>query len=207
MERSEGDLRATARICHLVTTKDICNGTTEDQDAELHFRSPSARRSQGRHRLQCPDTSRWIPVWSVQATTAQRGGSWCADRSASPWSFAWSASHSRHGRDPVRLPNDPESERTAECPNGVIHEAYWGNRKPSDFKAACLIQVCRASRVPPVISNWTGRCVLCCMTMARVAIWSPWHTSRTLSATKSQPRSLLPIPRLKSASSRIRPYS
>src|SRR5574343_251734 len=43
------------------------------------------------------------------------------------------------------------------------------------------------------------------MTMARVATWSPWHTSRTFRATKSHPRSLLSIPRLRSASSRIRP--
>src|SRR5690606_34859141 len=56
----------------------------------------------------------------------------------------------------------------------------------------------------PVISNWTGHLVLCCMTMARVATWSPWHTSRTLRATRSHPRSLLSMPRLKSASSRTR---
>lgn len=37
-----------------------------------------------------------------------------------------------------------------------------------------------------------------------VAIWSPWHTSRTLSATRSHPRSLLSMPKLKSASSRTR---
>ncbi len=41
--------------------------------------------------------------------------------------------------------------------------------------------------------------------MARVATWSPWHTSRTLSATRSQPRSLLSMPRLNRASSRTRP--
>lgn len=50
----------------------------------------------------------------------------------------------------------------------------------------------------------TAGLVLCCMTMARVATWSPWQTSRTLRATRSQPRSLLSIPRLNRASSRTR---
>src|ERR1700712_4988693 len=52
--------------------------------------------------------------------------------------------------------------------------------------------------------NCTGRCVLCCITTARDATCSPWHTSRTLRLTRSQPRSLLSIPRLNSASSRTR---
>ena len=40
--------------------------------------------------------------------------------------------------------------------------------------------------------------------LKRDATWSPWHTSRTLRLTRSQPRSLLSIPKLKSASSRTR---
>ena len=39
------------------------------------------------------------------------------------------------------------------------------------------------------------------MTMARVATWSPRGASGTLRATRSRPRSLLSIPRLRSASS------
>jgi len=42
------------------------------------------------------------------------------------------------------------------------------------------------------------------MTTARDATWSPWQMSRTLRLTRSQPRSLLSIPRLKRASSRTR---
>ena len=38
-----------------------------------------------------------------------------------------------------------------------------------------------------------------CSTTAREASWSPWQTSQTLSATRSHPRSLLSMPRLKSA--------
>ena len=54
-----------------------------------------------------------------------------------------------------------------------------GNTKSSDFSPARLIHFCTASRVAGVISNCTGRWVLCCITTARVATWSPWQMSRT----------------------------
>lgn len=55
-----------------------------------------------------------------------------------------------------------------------------GNTKSSAFSPACLIHLCTASRVAGVISNCTGCWVLCCITIAREATWSPWQVSRTL---------------------------
>ena len=72
-----------------------------------------------------------------------------------------------------------------------------GKTKSSDPNPACLIHFCAASRVAAVISNCTGRWNLCCITIARVATCSPWQMSRTLRLTRSQPRSLLSMPRLK----------
>lgn len=69
-----------------------------------------------------------------------------------------------------------------------------GNRNLSAVRAAHLIHVSNASRVGSVISNCTGRCVFCCSTIDRAATLSPWHTSRTRSLTRSQPRSLLSMP-------------
>src|SRR6188768_4017052 len=63
-----------------------------------------------------------------------------------------------------------------------------GKTKSSGFNPACLIHFWTASRVACVISNCTGRWVLCCITTARVATWSPWQTSRTLRLTRSQQR-------------------
>jgi hypothetical protein len=52
-----------------------------------------------------------------------------------------------------------------------------GNMLLSGFKLACLIHAVSTSRVDGVMSNCTGRCVLCCKTIARPATRSPWHTS------------------------------
>jgi hypothetical protein len=54
-------------------------------------------------------------------------------------------------------------------------------------------------------SNLTGRPVFFCRTVARSAAYPPAATSSTLSATTSQPRSLLSIARLNMARSRTRP--
>ena len=59
--------------------------------------------------------------------------------------------------------------------------------------------------VPSVISNWTGRLVLCCITMARVARRSPWQMSFTRNCTRSHALSLLSMPRSNSARSRMHP--
>ena len=81
---------------------------------------------------------------------------------------------------------------------------HLGSRKSSDFNPASLIHCCTASRVAGVISNGTGRWVSCCITVARDATWSPRQMSRTFRLTRSQPRSLLSMPKLKRASSRTR---
>lgn len=60
-----------------------------------------------------------------------------------------------------------------------------------------------ASRVCSVISNCTGRCVFCCVTMAREAMRSPWQMSRTRSLTRSQARRLLSMARSNMARSRL----
>ena len=56
--------------------------------------------------------------------------------------------------------------------------------------------------MPSDISKRTGFCVLLCRTDARSLIWPDAMTSTTFILTKSQPRSLLSMARLKSARSR-----
>ena len=53
-------------------------------------------------------------------------------------------------------------------------------------------------------SNWTGRPVFCCTTIARVRICPPLIRSRIFICTRSQPRSLLSIARSNRARSRKR---
>jgi len=65
------------------------------------------------------------------------------------------------------------------------------------FRNSCT----KDSLVCWVISNWTGRLVFCCNTIVRDITLVPCATSRTLSFTRSQPRSLLSIARLNKASS------
>lgn len=72
---------------------------------------------------------------------------------------------------------------------------------------AAWTHVATAARVTSVSSNCAGRFVLDWVTIARESKWSPCTTSRTLRRTRSQLRSLLSIPRLKSARSRRRPPS
>ena len=48
-----------------------------------------------------------------------------------------------------------------------------GNRKSSCLRPRPRIQAPSVSRVCPVISNCTGRCVFCCMTVARAATRTP----------------------------------
>jgi len=60
------------------------------------------------------------------------------------------------------------------------------------------------ARISLVISNWTGRPVFCCTTIARVLVSGPVTTLRILILTRSQPRSLLSMARSKSARSRMR---
>ena len=107
--------------------------------------------------------SRSIPAWSGRATAARLGGGFlvCVDKSRSLWSFASNASRTRNDPDPVHPPSAQESGRTAWFLGGVSRAPCWGKRKSSDFNEACLIQACKASRVTAVISNWTGRLVLC----------------------------------------------
>src|ERR1700738_1244451 len=76
---------------------------------------------------------------------------------------------------------------------------------------------CMQSRMPypchhavavcSVILNCTGRCVFCCMIVARLAMCSPLQTSRTRSFVKSHARSLLSMARLNMARPRTRDES
>jgi hypothetical protein len=75
------------------------------------LRFPSARRSRARHRPLCQGTSPSSPALSAPGAVVRHEGSSCADRSALPWSFASSASHSRHGPVPVRRPSAQGSGR------------------------------------------------------------------------------------------------
>ena len=62
----------------------------------------------------------------------------------------------------------------------------------------------RLERASLISSNWTGRPVFCCMTIARVRISGPRTKVPILILTRSQPRNLLSIARSKSARSRSR---
>src|SRR5580704_2996532 len=59
------------------------------------------------------------------------------------------------------------------------------------------------ARVCSVISNWTGRPVLCWTIVARSLTWGPMAMSSTRRLTRSQPLSLLSIARLNIARSRL----
>jgi hypothetical protein len=85
----------------------------------VRFRFPFARRFRGHHQPRCPGISPSTQAWSDRAATARHADSWCADRSASPWSFALNASRIRQGPVPVPLPSAQEYGRTAGSPDGV----------------------------------------------------------------------------------------
>ena len=92
--------------------------------------SRSAPRSRVHHRPRCRDTSRSTPAWSAQAAVARRAGSWCAGRSALPWSGASSASRNRRGPARARRPSARGSGRTVGSPDEVSHAAGWGTGSP-----------------------------------------------------------------------------
>jgi hypothetical protein len=126
--------------------------------------------------------------------------SWSDDRSASAWSGASSACHTPSNRDQFPRPSRRRFSRTGVCSSAAIRGpgSGRGNRPTS-------ARLVTTSRVDGVISNWTGRCVFCCSTIARSPTRSPWHTSRTRKLRRSQARSLLSMPRSNRASSRRRP--
>jgi hypothetical protein len=72
------------------------------------------------------------------------------------------------------------------------------------LQLCCANPSWQASLAWSVMSNCTGRCVFCCMTIARLVTVAPCETSRTRSSIKWQARSLLSIPRLNNASSLLR---
>ena len=84
-------------------------------------------------------------------------------------------------------------------------EIRLGKRKSPWRSAAAATQSSKLFLVPAVTSNWTGCFVFCCITLARAATWPPWQTSLTRSRTKSHPRNLLSMAKLKSAKSRTLP--
>ena len=77
-----------------------------------------------------------------------------------------------------------------------------GNRKSEPDKVALSIQAVIASRDCSVIPDCTGLPVFCCWAMARQATTLDFEISLTRIFTRSLPRSLLSIARLKKARSR-----
>src|SRR6056297_1558166 len=92
--------------------------------------------------------------------------------------------------------------------------AYWrvemwsrswkrpGHRNSEPTISGSRIHLASDARVPSEISKRTGFWVLLCRTDARSLIWLDAMTSTTFIFTRSQPRSLLSIARLKRARSR-----
>ena len=128
---------------------------------------------------------------------------WCADRSASYWFFSSSECRSRWDQPKVLNPGIKDS---CVLPRSKMGRVVDSTRKEKVLRLQPGLfdpsQNGLASRRTYFELHFPLR--LCCMTIARDATWSPWQTSRALSVTRSQPRSLLSIPRLKSASSRTR---
>ena len=145
------------------------------------FARQSPVRRQPRHRgsARC-SRSRYAPV-----ATAPLEGFGSDGRSTSPWSVASNACRSCARRD--------------QLPPSTISRFGRSERSPASATQAPTV-----SRVCSVISNFTGRCAFCCITIARAQTRPPWTTSRTRSVTKSQSRNLLSIPRLSRARSRVR---
>jgi hypothetical protein len=71
--------------------------------------------------------------------------------------------------------------------------------------APSFSQAVRLARASVSNSNWTGRPVFCCTTMAQVRIWPPITKCPILILATSQPRSLLSIAKSNNARSRRRP--
>src|ERR1700694_514140 len=97
-------------------------------------------------------------------------------------------------------------------PPQSLHVRYRGTNGPtSDQPRGPSLDPKRTStpstawRVCSLNSNLTGCLVFFWRTVARSAVYPPAATSSTLSATTSQPRSLLSIARLNMARSRTRP--
>ena len=76
------------------------------------------------------DNARSTRVWNDQAAVAPHAGSWCADRSTSPWFAASSASRSPRGQVQVPRPNLRGFERTAESPDVASRECDSGTQSP-----------------------------------------------------------------------------
>ena len=68
------------------------------------------------------------------------------------------------------MPEDPGVRVSTEM-RGVVESA--GEEEVFRLQAGLLDPRLQCIPVVGVISNWTGRWVLCCKTMARVATWSP----------------------------------
>ena len=137
---------------------------------ELSLTSQSARRSPRRRPIRCPSTEQSIRAWCARAATERPAGSLCADKSTSPWFASSSVCRRLLDRDQAPQPSSRGFARTAECPVAGSREFDSGRERSSDLNPACLIPFCTASRLDCVISNCTGRWVLCCITTAREAL-------------------------------------
>jgi len=77
------------------------------------IKSPSARKSQGRHRPRCRDTEQCSPALSAQGGSARLGDSLSAGRSTWPWFVALSAFHRLKGPAQLMKPSHERSANTA----------------------------------------------------------------------------------------------